>query len=46
MQRRIPTLAAVAMGFALLDVWCDLLGHSGATVPAALLIQDALTNGV
>ncbi len=45
MQRRIPASAAVAMGFALLDVWCDLLGHSGATVPAALLIQDALTNG-
>ena len=38
-------LIFITLGLALLDIWCDVLGHGSATVGAADLVADALTNG-
>lgn len=45
MYRLPKTFAPIVCGFALLDIWCDLLGHSAATVAAATLVQQSFTNG-
>ena len=38
-------LIFITLGLALLDIWRDVLGHGSATVGAADLVADALTNG-
>lgn len=39
------TPIALTAGFAALDLWVDMLGHSQATAPAQSVLQSALTNG-
>lgn len=38
-------LIFITIGLALLDIWCDVLGHGSATVAAADLVGASLTNG-
>lgn len=45
MKPQLRALAFVTLGFALLDVWCDVLGHGSSTAAAALAVADAFTNG-
>lgn len=45
MKNRFAIPALLMLGLAFLDVWCDLLGHGQAMVPAADTVQKAFMNG-
>ena len=43
-MRQRSTFVLIVAGFALLDIWCDLMGHSAATSAAAAAVQASFTN--
>lgn len=45
MKKTMVPLVLVTLGLALLDIWCDVLGHGSAMVASADLVQQSFTNG-